>query len=342
MNPGLTRRPAALALGLILLVSAAARADDEPRDWLERMARSLDSLNYEGTLLHLNGGDPVVLKIVHRNENGVSTERITAMDDVGREIIRRGDEVTCILPDQRSVLVENGPAAAGEASPLRRPFAAGANFDPAFYRLAIASGGRLVGRETRLVTVRPTDGYRYGYRLWLDQVTAMPLKVQVTGEDGAVIEQLMFSDINLPARIPAERVQPSRDLAAFTWHRTPPADKDEAGKVETSPWQAGSLPPGFALRAVRAEPMNAGEPPTQQLVYSDGVASVSVFVAQGVAPPERAAGASRMGAANAYTTLADGHLVTAVGEVPVRTVESIARSVHRTAGVAASGQAPGR
>lgn len=342
MMPLPVRIPAALALGLFLLTSAAARADDEPRDWLQRMARALDTLNYEGTLLHLNGGDPVVLKIVHRSENGVSTERITAMDEVGREIIRRGDEVTCILPDQRSVLVEGGPDAPGDASPLRRPFAEGAEFDPAYYRLAIASGGRLVGRDTRLVTVRPTDSYRYGYQLWLDESTAMPLKVQVTGEDGAVVEQLIFSDINLPSRIPAERVQPSRDLAAFTWHRTPAAGKKVAGKNATGPWQARSLPPGFVLRAERAEPMNPGEPPTRQLVYSDGVASVSVFVAQGVAPAERAAGTSRMGAANVYTTLTDGHLITAVGEVPVRTVESIARSVHGAAGVAASGRDPGR
>lgn len=344
MNPGLARSPSIPALGLLLLLllllltgATTARADGEPREWLERMARSLDGLNYEGTLLHLNGGDPMVLKVVHRIENGIPTERITAMDDVGREIIRRGDEVTCILPDQRSVLVESGPAAAGEVSPLRRPFAAGASFDQAYYRLAIASGGRLVGRETRLVTVRPTDSYRYGYQLWLDEATALPLKVQVTGEDGGVVEQLMFSDINLPARIPAERTRPSRDLAAFTWHRTPAADKAGGRKDAAGPWHARSLPPGFALRAVRAEPMNSGEPPTRQLVYSDGVASVSVFVAQGVAPPEQAAGASRMGAANAYTTLADGHLVTAVGEVPVRTVETIARSVQKATGVAATG-----
>lgn len=342
MSPGLIRFPAVLALGLVLLTGATARADDLPRDWLERMARSLDRLNYEGTLLHLNGGDPVVLKVVHGTENGVSTERITAMDDVGREIIRRGDEVTCILPDQRSVLVEGGSAAANGASPLRRPFVTGANFDQTYYRLAIASGGRLVGRETRLVTVRPTDGYRYGYRIWLDEATAMPLKVQVTGEDDAVVEQLMFSDINLPTHIPAERIRPSRDLTAFTWHRTPAPGTHGGGKVASGPWKARALPPGFALRAVRAEPMSAGEPPTQQLVYSDGVASVSVFIAQGLVPPERAAGASRMGASNAYSTLADGHLVTAVGEVPVRTVASIARSVHRTAPATASGLPPGR
>jgi len=344
MSPGLARAPVAVALGLLLLTGVQARAGDEPRDWLKRMAQSLDGLNYEGTLLHLNGGDPVVLKVVHRTENGVPTERITAMDDVGREIIRRGDEVTCILPDQRSVLVEQGTGTSGKASPLRRPFATGSDFDEAYYRLAIASGGRLVGRQTRLVTVRPTDSYRYGYRLWLDEATAMPLKVQVTGDDGAVVEQLLFTDIDLPARIPAERVQPSRDLDAFTWHRSPPAGADQGrtAGTATGPWAARALPPGFSLRAVRAEPMNPGEAPTQQLVYSDGVASVSVFVAREVAPPERAAGASRMGAANAYTTLADGHLVTAVGEVPVRTVEAIARSVRQSGGAPTRGPAPGR
>jgi negative regulator of sigma E activity len=35
------------------------------------------------------------MHVVHRVEDGVPTERITAMDEVGREIIRRVEDVTC-------------------------------------------------------------------------------------------------------------------------------------------------------------------------------------------------------------------------------------------------------
>ncbi|MBM4220602.1 MAG: hypothetical protein FJ170_01495, partial [Gammaproteobacteria bacterium] len=168
---------------LMLSVSAAfpARADGDPQDWLVRMERALGSLNYQGTLVQMHGNEASVMHVVHRVDDGVGAERITAGDEVGREIIRRGDEVTCIFPDQRTVIVgRRGSGGADGTSPLRQQFPDDARFDDDHYRFAIASGGRLVGRSTWLVTVRPMDRYRYGYRLWLDRDTAMPLKVQIS------------------------------------------------------------------------------------------------------------------------------------------------------------------
>jgi sigma-E factor negative regulatory protein RseB len=228
-------------------------------------------------------------------------------------------------------MVEQRAGANRSTSPLREQFSRGLRFDERFYRVAIANGGNLVGRETRTVTVRPTDGYRYGYRLWLDYATAMPLKVQIVGDDGNVVEQLLFSDIRLPDRIPESAVQPSVMIDSFTWRRSQPlAEKsdDSPAGFGAAGWSVEELPPGFGLLAVRTQRPESGDAPLDHLVYSDGVASVSVFIEAGVAPAERGRGASRMGAANAYTTTIDGYLVTAVGEVPVRTVEAIGRSVR--------------
>ena len=296
------------------------------------MGYALEYLNYEGTLIQLDGADAAVMRVVHRVENGVPTERITAMDEVGREIIRRGDDVTCILPDQKEVLVGEGAEGQQGASPLRQQFAGDVNFDDRYYRLAIASGGRLVGRDTRVVTVRPTDNYRYGYRLWLDHATAMPLKVQVSGDDGVVVEQLLFSDISLPERIPESAVQPSVTIDSFTRQHSPRSAPAAPAAAESSAWRVESLPPGFRLRAVRSQRSGTAAAALDHLVYSDGVASVSVFIEAGVMPLEQGEGPSRIGAANAWTTMTGGYLVTAVGEVPVRTVETIARSVRPVSG----------
>ncbi|MEO8445583.1 MAG: sigma-E factor regulatory protein RseB domain-containing protein, partial [Gammaproteobacteria bacterium] len=205
--------------GILLACVATALpalAGDDPRGWLVRMGDALELLNYEGTLVQLNGSDVAVMRVVHRVENGEPTERITAMDEVGREIIRRGNDLTCILPDQHAVMVENRGKDGQAASPLRQQFPGDLHFDDRYYRLTIATGGKLVGRDTRVVTVQPTDSFRYGYRLWLDQATAMPLKVQIAGDDGVVVEQLLFSNINLPERIPASAVQPSVTTDSFT------------------------------------------------------------------------------------------------------------------------------
>ncbi len=318
-----------LLAGAIAFLAWPAGADDDPRGWLDRMGYALEYLNYEGTLVQLHGADAAVMRVVHRVENGVPTERITAMDEVGREIIRQGDDVTCILPDQKEVLIGEGAKGGQDSSPLRQQFARDVNFDDRFYRLAIASGGRLVGRETRMVTVRPTDNYRYGYSLWLDYATAMPLKVQVSSDDGVVVEQLLFSDISLPERIPESAVQPSVTIDSFTRQRSQRSAPPAPAGAEASAWRAESLPPGFRLRAVRSP--RSGTAALEHLVYTDGVASVSVFIEAGVTPMEQGEGPSRIGAANAWTTVNSGYLITAVGEVPVRTVEAIARSVRPVA-----------
>lgn len=332
------RSRAVLTVAWVILAMPARGSDgsDDPQGWLERMGYALEYLNYEGTLVQLQGADAAVMRVVHRVENGVPTERITAMDEVGREIIRRGEDVTCILPDQQAVLVEKRGDEQQGTSPLRQQFSGDLRFDDRYYRLMIASGGRLVGRETRVVTVRPTDSHRYGYRLWLDRATAMPLKVQIAGDDGVVVEQLLFSDISLPERIPASALQPSVALDSFTWQRSSPATRPAASPAsatapEQGAWRAESLPPGFSLRAARLERTEATAPALDHLVYSDGVASVSVFIEAGVAAAEQGEGPSRMGAANAYTTVLGAYLITAVGEVPVSTVETIARSVRPAA-----------
>ena len=153
----------------------------------------------------------------------------------------------------------------------------------------------------------------------------MPLKTQLLSEQGEVLEQQLFTKISLPDRIPKSAVRPSRAMNSFArqhWDAAP----ESSEPVAADEWTAKQLPPGFALTARNAE---TGENPNsglRHLVYSDGLASVSVFLDFAVAASEQAEGLSQVGAANAYTTTLDGRLVTAMGEVPARTVQMIALS----------------
>ena len=100
-----------------------------------------------------------------------------------------------------------------------------------------------------------------------------------------------------------------------------------------SAWRVDAVPAKFRLQAVRTQRSQATAAPIEHLVYSDGIATVSVFIEPGVAAAEQGQGQFPMGAANAYTTVNDGYLITAVGGVPVRTVEAISRSVRKSADV---------
>jgi sigma-E factor negative regulatory protein RseB len=265
---------AALAAAFAL---PAAGADDGRLDaagWIERMGTALATLNYEGTLVELSGDEAAVMRVVHRHERGTTSERLTAIDGVGREIIRHGDEVTCILPDQRTVLVDRRDNIPGSTSRLRARFGERPRFPAAHYRLALEPGPELAGRPTQLVVIEAADALRYGYRLWLDEATALPLKLQVATDDGMVVEQVLFADVRLGEPIADAALQASRPTEGYTWRRTVAAVTPVAASAA---WSASRLPPGFAQRAATTKPGRSGTPVTQ-LVYSDGVATVSVFI----------------------------------------------------------------
>ena len=156
----------------------------------------------------------------------------------------------------------------------------------------------------------------------------MPLKTQLEDENGEIVEQILFANIEIRDSIPASALKPSVVMDTFTFY-TDDTELDELTDVPIdAPWAASEVPSGFVLTVAHTEFIAGTTRPIDHLVYTDGLASVSVFVEVAVAASEQAEGASRIGAANAYTTSRDGHLITAIGEVPARTVETIARSVR--------------
>lgn len=331
---GRRRRPGAwvtrtfLSLALLPLL---ARAADDPRAWLDRMSYAVEYLNYEGTLVHVHGSDSSLLKIVHRVEAGRVTERITS-EDAGREIIRTDDEVTCIFPDQRTVLIEQRDDRDKSQSPLRMHLPGARSINESLYHVSFSSAGRIAGRSTQAIAIRPKDAFRYGYRIWLDRATAMPLKTQLLDEQGELLEQLFFSEVLLPDTIPGSAVQPSVPIDSFSVRRAPQEAAERSQTLDD--WAATEMPPGFRLTVQQGRVSPDSGLGLRHLVYSDGLATVSLFIEPAVAASEQAEGLSQVGAANAYTTTVGGHMITAVGEVPVRTVELFARSARLAAGAA--------
>lgn len=313
---------AALA-GCAVLLGAAwstMAAAEDARDWLDRMNRAVEELNYEGTFVHMHEGRAETHYIVHRYMDGLVSERIISLDGAGREIVRHEEEVTCILPDQQTVLVESRR----KASPLAAALPGYSDELAEHYRLTLGGYERVAERSTRVLEIRPRDAFRYGYTLWLDQVTAMPLRSQVTNEQGEIVEQILFTTLSLPEYIPASALSPTTPTQGFTWLRR----QEQAVASTQVGWRAARLPAGFRLTGASVEMLADSRFPVQHLVFSDGLASVSVFVEDPQAEGEWPLGLARMGGANAYSLRHAGRLVTAVGEVPALTVETIARSVE--------------
>jgi sigma-E factor negative regulatory protein RseB len=316
-----------LALAL-LLTGPVAGAAEEPRQWLERMNEALTTRNYDGIFTHWHGGKVETLRIIHRVQDGKVMERLVSLDGSGREFIRRGSELACYMPDQRQVLVEQSPRGSGLLGSLPR-------FDDdtaEFYDFEEVRRARLNQRDTRVIAVKPKDEFRYGYRLWIDEATGMPLKTQLCDRDGAVIEQIVFASLSLPRSIPDSAFKPDFSTEGFEWLKTEPARTAAADSAV--PWSAPDLPPGFRMSSRSAQRMSGSQSTVAHLVFTDGLASVSVFVEQGRDSSASSSGSQRLpafarvGSSSAFSTTVNGHKVTAVGEVPPATVRFIANSVQ--------------
>jgi sigma-E factor negative regulatory protein RseB len=205
-----------------------------------------------------------------------------------------------------------------------------------FYRIEALPDTHILGRPARVIAVNPKDQFRFGYRLWLDEKTAMPLKTQLCDSRGQVIEQIFFARLDMPESIPDSDLAPTVHTDGMRWVRQG-ASVDNASAALAA-YRASQLPPGFRLTVQGAQTIGSATAPASHLVYSDGLATVSVFIEQsssdsGVQSPLDSQaqapmqGLARVGSGYAFSTVVQGHQVTAVGEVPAQTVEFIAHSV---------------
>jgi sigma-E factor negative regulatory protein RseB len=319
-----SRSNTARIAALSLLLAAGIALGAEPKEWLEKMNKALTTRNYVGVFTHVRGTRAETLRIIHRVRGRDVSERLLSLDGSGREFVREGDELTCYFPDKRVVLVErrspDGPLLGALPS-----LADGG--DSQVYEIRGGERERLLNRTTRVVELHPRDEYRYGYRLWIDEQTSMPLKTQLCDSSGQVIEQILFSSIDLPERIPDSMFKPQVDASTYRWLR---ADRRVASTATPALWEAMRLPPGFRMATRSNQALPGSSEPVAHLVFTDGVASVSVFVEPRRRDAKPAQGPARVGSSSAFSTVVDDHQVTAVGEVPPNTVKFIATQVKST------------
>lgn len=298
------------------LAAGSVVADSAPREHLQRMVQAMHSLAYEGVFVYTQGDRAETMQIVHGLVDGESRERVSTLTGPALEVIRRGDEVVCLMP-------EAGRALIGQRPPGLLPgiLTGGVEDLSDHYRVMIGDDSRVAGREAREIRIAPTDGYRHGLRVWLDREHGLLLRAEQFAGDGSVVERVMFTELRVMDAVDADRFRYSLDdfgdvREAVT--SSPSTDTDDTTGV---PWIEPGLPPGFMLVGVTTVDGGAMDGGVRQhSVYSDGLASVSVFVE--TEPTERALPrALRRGALRMRSARVDGKRVTLVGAVPEATLD---------------------
>ncbi|MEO8627282.1 MAG: MucB/RseB C-terminal domain-containing protein [Betaproteobacteria bacterium] len=317
----------ALVPGFALLqfCAGAALADTLPPAeglaWLQRIATAARELNYIGIFVYQHGDHVETSRIAHFNDRTGELEKLEMLDGPVREIVRSNNETLTFDGEHRVVKREKRM--------LRKTFPAllpeQLSGLTEFYQLRKGEQERVAGFDTQALVLEPRDGFRYGHKWWMDAKTGLLLKARMFDENQHTIEQFMFTQVSIGAGVTRDSVRPSFDVGNPDW-RSAPAGNDSSLPVDTG-WTVKAEPPGFK-KITEMKRVKAGSPvPVAHLVYSDGLAAVSIFIEPLPTARRFHEGASHQGTVNIYTRPLPDQLVTVLGEAPPLTIMQFAQAV---------------
>jgi sigma-E factor negative regulatory protein RseB len=318
----------AVVVTAIISMGAVAEQQNDPSYWLQKLGPALTKTSYKGVFVYARGDQVSSMQVAHRYHDGVIEERLVMQDGEIGEIVRKGRNVVCVLPEhgrlELSSAIPSGPFAeafTNQLMPVER-----------WYRPEITGQDRIAGHDVVRLALKARDSLRYSHELWLERSTGLPLKGKVLSGSGESLEYFHFTSLVISDSLPdsdfvirTEGREVSRTLPAGKG----PGKSDRAGASEGQEkkmegWTLGWKPEGFHPAAA------PGSGSAGAVAFSDGLASFSVFV-EPAGGTDMPSGTSRIGATTVYMqrleSSAEAFLVTVVGEIPLETALKVAESV---------------
>ena len=307
---------AVLAAFVPFSTSVALAQSPETLSWLKKINEATQRLSYAGTFVYQNGGRTETSRITRYVDSGGDIEKLEVMDGVPREIVRTKDEVRCYLPNSRVVKVDRRVERTFPALLPEQIHALARHYD-----ISLGETRRIAGFDCQAVLLQPKDNLRYGYRLYADVNSGMLLRADTVDAAGQSVESFTFTQLGL-GNVTRSMVRPRH--AVREWR----VEHAEAAPARLAGWGLAAELPGF--HKVTELKRRLGESrPVGQMVFSDGLAAVSVFIEplEARRDPVRT-GLASMGAIHIYTREVANHMITVVGEAPAVSVQRIADAVE--------------
>lgn len=322
----LPKTAAVFVAGFLNFVSTSSFADDL-FDMLQRMADADQKQNYVGTFILRKSDDLSALRVTHGVDDEGVWESLEALNGEARKVVRHNNRVVTVYPERELVTIRH----TDKRQSLHHKLPENIDQLGLFYSIKRLEDDRVANWPTLVFDLMPKDQYRYGYRYWVDNNTGMLLRCDLVTENNAIVEQMMFTALEYLPQAPAEAFE----VQAFDRFQQKLLDEPEIDVQQEADeiWAVNRLPKGFMLTQStmrysrpKAEMENMS-PDLLHMVYSDGLASVSVFIEKNRGTEAHLQGASSMGAVNAFGNAMGDYFVTVVGEVPLKTVQAMAESV---------------
>lgn len=297
-------------------------------EWLQRMHEGSRSRAYTGTLVVSAGSAMSASKIWHVCDGSQQMERVDTLTGAPRTTIRRNSEVITFEPSTKTAVVEKRESLGLFPDLLRMP----GNSIAQRYQTKESGAQRVAGHLADVVDILPRDEWRFGYRVWSEQKTGLVVKLQTLDPAGRVLEQVAFSELQLDAQVSMDKLNRlMKDTRGYEVVK--PTLRKTTAQAEG--WRLKEDVPGFNAVSCHTRDGNGSASATpgqapMQWVFSDGLASVSMFVEPFDPQRHASEGEAALGATHSVSRRVGEHWVTAVGEVPVSTLRRFADGLERT------------
>lgn len=308
--------------GLLLTVNVCAADGQSKLDWLKTVAFAGHQSDYSGIFVYQYGSHVETSRIAHIVDPDGEYEKLESLDGPKREIIRHHGQVWCY--SQHKMVQVESQKGKGQF-PLLLPDQLSAL--SANYRVKEVGQDRVAGYATQVVLFQPKDNLRYTHKIWVDTSTGLLLKSAVLNAKNQVVEQYAFTELKLGKEADRSWIY-SSDTKNLPGMAQQNSSSDKPAKAVNSGWVVDALPSGFKKTTELLRPMHGKHAPVTQLVFSDGLSAISVFVEPSDADEDDNEGLSSRGAVNLYHKVVDNHLYNVVGEVPPTTVMQVLNSIR--------------
>ncbi len=314
----------ALLIFLLLAVGAASAEETKPaaKDILQKMVNAMSVSNFQGTVIFLKNDKLEAMKYFHSGMNKQEQERLVSLNSPPREIVRNSDQIRCFYKLTRQEIVDHRPYEHSFIVDVPKNLD---ELDP-IYHFEVVGEEDVAMLPSYVVTIQPKDDFRYVRKIWVSKQHFLPMKAVVYGLYGMVLEQVVFTEVQVDKSSPDKTVKSAGLTKQPMLENLPPSDTPSQAAFEVT-----ALPQGFKQVFFSRKPLRQSEQPVDHVLLSDGFASVSVYVeskkANASASGSIPEGIHSAGAINSLSkAIADSQL-TVLGEVPAATVKLIAESI---------------
>lgn len=287
--------------------------------WLQRAEAAAHKLNYSGVMIYQHGDAVQTSRIAHVADRRGDREKLELLDGAPRVILRQNDRVQCFVPDSKTVFLDSrldrGNFPAFSAGPV--------NGITEAYKVSMGEVERVAGVDCQVIDVEPKDNLRYGHRFWIDRASGLLLRAQTFNEKREIVEQIGFTEVKIGGGIDRSQFRAGYPTQGWKVENAAVQNAD----LSSAGWRLSELPSGFRkIREVKRK--LAGHNDVGQIVLSDGLATISVFIepysdTRGALPV-----AAAQGAINVYARRYGSFWVTVLGEAPTTTIQKVANALE--------------